>query len=75
MKTDNLFPALVAFFSYMKCPDNFGAHPASYFMGMGGRAFRCGVKRLWPEADHSSSTSTEVKNACGALTPLPKMFS
>jgi len=71
MRIDNLFPTLEAFFSYMKCPDSFGAHPASYFMDMGRRAFRCGVKRLWPEADRSSSSSADVKDAWNC-TPTPQ---
>jgi hypothetical protein len=29
-----------------------------------------GVKRQWPEADHSLPSSAEVKNG-GALLPLP----
>ena len=62
-RNDNLFLALEAFFSYLKCPGSFGSHPASYFMVMGGRVFRCGVKWLWLEAGHSSSSSAEVKNA------------
>jgi hypothetical protein len=57
-----------------KCPDSFGAHPASYFMGMGGRAFRCGVKWLWSEADHSSSSSTEVRNAWSCTSSPQNVF-
>jgi hypothetical protein len=38
-----------------------GSHPASYPMGI--RALSLGVKRREGEADHSPSSSTEVKNA------------
>jgi hypothetical protein len=39
---------------------NYGVHPASYPMGNGG-SFP-GIKRPGREADHSPTTSTEVKN-------------
>jgi hypothetical protein len=45
-----------------------GAHPATYPMGTG--AIFPGVKRQGREADHSPTSSAEVKNG-GAIPPIP----
>jgi hypothetical protein len=49
-----------------------GAHPASYPVSTG--ALSPGVWRLGCEADHSHSSSADVKNV-GVMPPLPHMFS
>jgi hypothetical protein len=46
----------------------------STFISTGHRRLFPGVKRLGREADHSLSSSTEVKN-CGAVLPNPHRFS
>jgi hypothetical protein len=46
-----------------------GAHPASYPLDTGG-SFPGGVERQGREADHSPTSSTEVKNN-GAISSLP----
>jgi hypothetical protein len=45
-----------------------GAHSASYPMGT--RVISLRVKCLWHEADHSPTSSAEVKND-GTIPPLP----
>jgi hypothetical protein len=49
-----------------------GSHPASCQMGTGG--YFHGVKRSGREADHSSTSSDEVKIG-EAIIPLPHKFS
>jgi hypothetical protein len=51
-----------------KCP---GPHPASYPMGTG--TLSPGVNRPGSKADHSSPSSSKVKND-GATPPLPICF-
>jgi hypothetical protein len=48
-----------------------GAHPASYPKGIG--LFSPEVKRPGREADHSPSSSVEVK-MCGTIPPLTDIF-
>jgi hypothetical protein len=50
------------FFSSPRRPDRLWAHPATCPMGTG--VFSSGVNRPGREANHSPSSSTEVKNAC-----------
>jgi hypothetical protein len=54
------FPAGAGNFSlHHRVPNGSEAHPASYPMGK--RGCSLGVKRPWREADHSPSSSAEVK--------------
>jgi hypothetical protein len=64
------FPTRAGNFSLHHCVQNgSGAHPVSYPMGTGGSFL--GVKRPGREADHSPSSSAEVKNAWSyTSTPL-----
>jgi len=63
-RTGVWFPAPVRVF----CPRHrvqagSGAHPPSYIMGSGGRVISPGIKFFVYEADHSQTSSAEIKNA------------
>jgi hypothetical protein len=61
-------PGTARFFLLHSVQTGSGAHPASNSVGTGGSYL--GVKRPGREADHSPSSSVEVKNG-GAIPPLP----
>jgi hypothetical protein len=67
------FPAGDGNFSlHHRCVQNgSGAHPASYPMGTRG-LFPLGIKRPGREADHSTPSSVEVKNAWSYTSTPPK---
>jgi hypothetical protein len=63
------FPAGAGNFSlHHRVLNGSGTHPASY--SMGNRGFFLGVKQPGREADHSPSSSAEVKNAW-SYTSIP----
>jgi hypothetical protein len=67
-----IFPAEQDFFLLHVVQTGSRAHPASYPMVTGGSFLVS--KRPGREADHSPSSSAEVKN-CGTIPPLPNTFS
>jgi hypothetical protein len=59
------------FFSPLLCPDRLWGPPSLLSNGYRG-LLSLGSKLLRGEANHSHSSSTEIKNAWGAITPLPQ---